>query len=310
MSLRNPFFAVPLAFVSGAISAVLGIGCLGGSSSASRPDYAIPLPTAYSPDASEAGDDAGPLAMTGVAAYQGSPLCNASPATNCCYPDSTHVCLPTPCEAPSDAGVPDGPGGFASEVIFGCHVAPAPPGNAAAAAPNVPAVAPACVPAGLGRDGAPCAAGGDCAPGYECVGSAPTATCRPYCCAGNIACLPDQFCDIQHTAQAAPINVPVCMPVEPCDLLANTGCNPGQTCAVVRENGSSSCVATGTAVASASCETEHCAAGLVCLGAPAPGARTCYKLCDMKAVPSKCAAPQTCKGGLPLFLEPGAGVYE
>jgi hypothetical protein len=306
MPSRTHFLAVAVAV---AAWATVSTGCDGGSSAVAGAPDARGLGAAYSPDASEGGepDASDALAPPPVNAYQGNPLCNASPETNCCYPDALHVCAPTACEAPSDAGVADGPGGFASQVLFGCRVAPAPlPASDAA---NLPAVAPACVPAGLGLDGAPCRAGGDCAPGYECVGSDPT--CRHYCCAGNSACQPDQFCDIQRSAQAAaPMNVPVCMPVQQCALIKNTGCLPGQTCAVVREDGSKSCVAVGSANAGESCETEHCAAGLVCLGAPAPGARTCYKLCEMKGVPGACAAPQTCKGGLPLFVDPGVGVCE
>lgn len=267
----------------------------------------------FGPVAGDAGEPEPDSAVEGAAAavatYQGSPLCNASPATSCCYPDALSVCAPTACEAPSDAGIVDGPGGYAyTQVFFGCHVAPATSTSGDAAttsAPSVPQVAPACLPAGLGLDGAPCRAPDDCAPGYECVGS--NGTCRHYCCAGNSACKPDlQFCDIQQTAQATPMNVPVCMPIKPCALLRDA-CPSGETCAVVREDGSTSCVAVGDASVGDSCETDHCKAGLVCLGAP--GSHRCYALCEMSQS-SQCPSTQTCKGGLPLFIDPGIGVCE
>ena len=74
----------------------------------------------------------------------------------------------------------------------------------------------------------------------------------------------------------------------------------------MREDGTDSCVAVGSATAGQSCETEHCAAGLVCLGATA---RTCYALCEIIGA-GQCPAPQTCKGGPPLFQDPGVGVCQ
>jgi hypothetical protein len=289
-------------------SAASGFLASGSSSGGSGDDAGSGAPSPYAdggePDSySYAATEAAPAVM----AYQGSPLCNASQVTSCCYPDALSLCAPTACEAPSDAGAADGPGGFASQVAFGCHLAPSPTsaGDAGAALASGQQVAPACLPAGLGVDGAPCRAPADCAPGYECVGS--DGTCRHYCCAGSIACLHDQFCDIQQTTQSAPMNVPVCMPVETCALLESGACPAGETCAVVREDGSKSCVAVGSAAAGDRCETVHCGAGLVCLGVP--GSRLCYSLCAMK-VPGQCPSTQTCKGGLPLFLDPGVGICE
>jgi len=112
------------------------------------------------------------------------------------------------------------------------------------------------------------------------------------------------------------MSVPVCMPLRQCELVAALDlegglpqpatCPSGQTCAVVREDGATSCVAIGTATAGQSCETEHCAAGFVCLGATV---RTCYALCLMTD-PGPCPAPQACKGGPPLFADPGVGVCQ
>lgn len=318
MSPRRLFLAVPLIVAFCAALAACGGSKAASGFSAQGGDTSSGGGALFTPDAGDAGelalDDAAEGAPAVVATFQGSPLCNASTATSCCYPDSLSLCAPTACEAPSDAGLLDGPGGYA-QVVFGCHLAPAPSAStdaAMASTPPVPLVAPACLPAGLGLSGAPCHAPADCAPGYECVGT--DGTCRHYCCTGNSACKPDvQFCDIQQAVQvgqvgqASPMSVPVCMPIEPCALLQPGACPPGETCAVVREDGSKSCVAVGNASVGDSCETDHCKADLVCLGAP--GKHHCYALCKMTQ-PGQCPPTQTCKGGLPLFLDPGFGVCE
>jgi hypothetical protein len=263
----------------------------------------------YSPDASDAGAPETSVmdvqtAVTPV--VMGNPLCQYSTSGSLCSPDSFSVCAPTGSGAPADAGLADAYGGYAA--VFGCHVAPAMvavPDATSAALLTTPAVAPACLPAGLGVDGVPCDSPSDCAPGYECVGTNHGA-CRHYCCGSSTpACLLSDFCDVQQTVQAPMLTVPVCMPIQPCQLLPNS-CPSNETCAVVREDGTKSCVAVGNATAGQSCDTQHCASGLVCLGTT--GARTCYTLCAMKA--NSCTAPQTCKGGPPLFVDPGVGICE
>jgi hypothetical protein len=98
------------------------------------------------------------------------------------------------------------------------------------------------------------------------------------------------------------------MPLKPCRLLDDVGdagtCAPSETCAVVwDENGTTSCVPVGEAHAGESCETRHCAAGLMCLG------RQCLTLCHT-ANPVQCAAGQICTGGLPVFPDPLVGVCD
>jgi hypothetical protein len=136
------------------------------------------------------------------------------------------------------------------------------------------------------------------------VGSA--GTCRHYCCSGNQSCRLDQFCDIQRTSSGSTLNVPVCVPTRQCDLLQPGTCPSGDTCAVVREDGSLSCVEVGSATVGQSCQAEHCASGLVCLGA---ATRTCYALCEV-GKQNQCPTSQTCKGGLPLFVDPSVGVCQ
>jgi len=239
--------------------------------------------------------------------YQGNPLCNASSAIGGCYPDDPITPIAAVACA-ADGGLVDAGSGL------GCHV------QSAASGPHA-----ICLPAGSGTSGSPCTAPSDCAPGLECVG---TGVCRPYCCAGESHCSANdagttdagaEFCDIQTAATSPQTKVPVCMPVRMCDLWSQVegqdACGHGATCAVVREDGTTSCVAVGTAVAGDACDAEHCGAGLVCLGAA--GQRRCYALCATQdagyapsPVPGSCTQGQSCKGGLPLFPDPNVGICQ
>jgi hypothetical protein len=86
------------------------------------------------------------------------------------------------------------------------------------------------------------------------------------------------FCDIVPLHEATTL-VPACVPVTPCKLLDTTTCGANKTCSIVRDDGTTSCIATGVAGPGDSCDSTHCAAGLVCLGQA--GARQCFQLCDM-----------------------------
>lgn len=261
---------------------------------------------------------------------QGSPLCNAM-AQSSCYPDTpTGQCAPAiaadaasvPADA-SDAGVDadasepldgqadaaaasDGDAGTDASAGLGCHVVETADAG----------ITPVCSASGAGVDGDACSDSSDCAAAYECVGAG---TCRPYCCSGS--CDSTHFCDVQpeaHPAGAgAPVPVPVCMPVRPCALPGESNdagrCAQGnETCAVVLAGVASqsvavaSCVQSGTAAVGESCEAEHCAAGLTCIGSW--GNKICYTLCDTTDASSECAGSQVCSGGLPLFPNPTTGV--
>ena len=149
-----------------------------------------------------------------------------------------------------------------------------------------------------------CAHPTECSPGYECVQGG---TCRHYCCAGNSACSENQFCDVQPVADAPGTLVPVCLAQIPCILLKNEPCSPDEQCSVVRDDGATSCVTVGTAQDGQSCEEEHCASKLVCLGPL--GARRCEPLCST-LTPGDCPIGRTCIGTLPLFPNPTVGVCQ
>jgi hypothetical protein len=239
-------------------------------------------------DASEGSYEAG-----AVNAYQGSPLCNASSSKGC-YPDDPASAQT--CNIAVDAGVHDGED---AGTPYACHVSPS--ANTAVGPVQV------CIAAGTGHDGDACTSGGDCAAGFECVGQG---TCRHYCCDPTACDGAQSFCDIQ-TILDAPIpdtRVPVCMPVSRCTLLNDDYCAANETCAVVKaSDGTTSCVPIGPQLVGQECETDHCAADLVCLGPL--GSRTCYQLCETSA-PSVCQPGQSCVGSAPEFQDPSVGICQ
>jgi hypothetical protein len=317
---------VRLLLITSALLAPLAAGCGNvpfvttgspGSGAGAAPEDAAPY-APYEPDAGDAAFGAANFEVSEGApatatAAQGSPLCNASPYVGGCYPD-----LPTTakaCGVAPDAGV-EGLVVVSYDQALGCHVrAVGTDGGAAGAAgPDADAgnaVGPVCLAAGPGGTGAPCAHATDCAATYECVGSlSGLGTCHHYCCAGTSACSSDQFCDIQPLTEDSTTMVPVCMPTAPCVLLqacpalGPCQCAPDEDCQVVRENGTTSCVSVGAAGEGESCDSEHCAQGLTCIGAT--GARRCYTLCHT-ATAAECAPGESCTTGLPLFPDPTVG---
>jgi hypothetical protein len=248
-------------------------------------------------DGGEAATDAPTEAMP-AEVLQGSPLCNAVPTS--CYPD--HPTTAKACGEAPDGGAYNPSGGY-DNAALACRVV-ATPQDAMPASQN-----PTCAAAGPAGDGSWCKSSSECQPAFDCVGSG---TCQQYCCSGNAECVADQFCDIQPTAQAPSVEIPVCMPIHPasgCKLLDPAACPVTETCAVVRDDGATSCVAVGGAQAGEECDTDHCAAGLVCLG---PGSRTCFLLCTTSATSATsattCPPNQQCQGGLPLFPDPAVGI--
>jgi hypothetical protein len=226
--------------------------------------------------------------------YEGSPLCNASSSTGC-YPDDPASAQTCNFGGDAGAGTTDDDAG----TPYACHVSPT--SNASVGPVQV------CTAAGSGRDGDACTNGGDCAAGFECIGAG---TCRHYCCDPTACDGAHSFCDIQ-TILDAPIpdtRVPVCMPVSPCTLLNDDDCPVNETCAVVKpSDGTTSCVPVGPQLVGQECETDHCAADLVCLGPL--GTRKCYQLCETSGA-SVCPAGKTCGASAPEFQNPAVGICQ
>lgn len=296
---------IPRPLVAVTVCIAVAAGALGAacSSSSSSSNGGVTLVyTPLPPDASDASEEpATPLADAATTApnpIQGSPLCNSSPASGLCYPDD-------PATAKACGSAPDGgafdPGADYDGAILGCHVV--------SEGGSPPAPAPACLTSGTGADGGACDASADCIATQECVG---TGTCRRYCC--SAPCDPQDFCDTQLETQNPALLVPVCVPIRPCGLLDEStdaaACPASETCtAFVGSTGAglTTCVAVGQARAGDSCDLQHCAQGLVCLGMW--GEKRCYALCHTDAG-TDCPPTQTCTGGLPLFPNPGIGLCQ
>lgn len=235
---------------------------------------------------------------TAAQPIQGSPLCNASMGSGLCFPDDPATAAA--CGTAPDGGAYDPTANYEGGVL-GCHVV-----NEGGLPPTP---VPACLTAGTGADGAACEASADCAATQECVG---TGMCRRYCC--STPCDSQDFCDIQLETQNPTLVVPVCLPIRPCGLLDlptdAAPCPMNQTCAAfVSASGAglTTCVDVGQGQAGDSCDSQHCAAGLVCVGMW--GEKRCYTLCHTDGG-AECTTTQTCTGGLPLFPNPAVGLCQ
>jgi hypothetical protein len=284
-------------FTACSIVAAVDAAGPGGSDVVNPHDAGASDGTAVDSGAPEAAVDG-----TAASPYQGNPLCRASTSMGC-YPDNPVSSMTANACGPSAAMVDSG-------TMLACHVQPGAQGPL-----------PVCSAAGSGTSGSMCSASTDCASGFECVAhpGSGTGECRHYCCGGQSRCSSgddggsSEFCDIQ-SAVPSQTRVPVCMAVRSCALLNDQGpdaqancaapgtgtcCGQGETCSIVSDNGTTSCVAAGTVPVGGGCDTDDCAADLVCLGPP--GQRSCYQLCLVMASASACPNGQMCKGGWPLF---------
>jgi len=150
----------------------------------------------------------------------------------------------------------------------------------------------ACQPAGKGQSGAPCAAAADCAPGLACVTEGSTGVCRAYCCEASTLCGASAFCaerSLEGAGGKTAISVPVCVPADdcsldepyPCPTNKQCKCKAGTACAVVKDDGTTSCVPPGNGRSGDQCP---CAAGFVC----SKTTSTCFKLCSTTAATPDC----------------------
>ncbi len=152
-----------------------------------------------------------------------------------------------------------------------------------------------CAPAGTGATGAPCLSVGDCAPGFACVGDGNAGQCRPYCCGGPTACEKGTYCADQPVRGAAGQSklqlVPVCVQADDCNLADPYPCPPtkqckckeGTSCAVVRDDGTTSCLTPGAGRAGDACP---CAPGHVC----SLTSKTCLKICQTDSSATECGS--------------------
>ena len=232
-----------------------------------------------------------------AAPYHGNPLCHVDLSTDC-SPDEDTYRLSTggTCEKPAaDAG--DASTAAGDTTSGACRITG-----------NDGGIGPRCSSANAaGGDGASCQVGTDCAAGFDCVaGEAGAKACRHYCCAGTCKGQLSQngggtFCDVQSLVDVHQ-KAPVCLPIKQCKLLGTGECASNESCAVVTESGDTGCVAVGVQQVGASCDDDHCAAQLTCLGQP--GSRKCYKLCKVSS--SDCGTSMVCETST-VFKDPTFG---
>ena len=151
------------------------------------------------------------------------------------------------------------------------------------------AAVPGCTPAGDLVVSNPCQTAGDCGVGLACVATPSGGVCRPYCCGQVEACPIDTYCAPVPMAEAA-VKIPVCLPAYKCKPLDDTTCTNGQTCTIVRDDGTTSCVDPGDGSRGDACP---CAAGQVC----SKITNTCLKLCHIGNDTADCGAG-SCQGGV------------
>ena len=283
-----PHYAALIGFGLAVPSAMAGCGSGSGTNGAS---YGTPTKiVTVTPDASDAGlSDEIQQGSAIPQTFIGSPLCHSS-YDNGCYPD---VAIDA-CELNADGGSPTTDAGSYGFATPACHVV------ASGSKPGT-----ACSPAGFGLTNAACSQSAQCAAAHECIGAG---SCRRYCCGGTSSCQVNEFCDVQPTAQEPATIVPVCMPEVPCLLFDDGFCPANQQCSIVREDGTTSCVNVGGAKDGESCVAEHCARGLVCIGAQ--DAATCAPLCYTSAQDACASTGRKCIATLPLFRSAAIGVCQ
>ena len=99
----------------------------------------------------------------------------------------------------------------------------------------------------------------------------------------------DTYCAPVPMAEAA-VKIPVCLPAKKCKPLDDSTCTDGQTCTIVRDDGTTSCVDPGDGSRGDFCP---CAAGQVC----SKITNTCLKLCHIGNDAADCGAG-SCQGGV------------
>ncbi|MDI1448032.1 hypothetical protein [Polyangium sp. 6x1] len=199
-----------------------------------------------------------------------------------------------------------GEGCMSSESAIGCGVSMNPDGTPLVSCQIVPTPMGAsaqCLTPGTFKSGDPCTRTSDCAPGLGCaLTGASVGSCRPYCCGAvedcpaNTYCAPAPMAD--DTANAAPLPIPVCIAATECTLLDDTSCPQGLTCTLVREDGTTSCVAPGAGTLDGACP---CAAGYLCVAA----FNSCRALCHTSG--NDCPDGMVCQGASNSYPD-GIGV--
>jgi hypothetical protein len=303
-SSRSSRFLLKITLAAGTLTAVAALvaGCTSLSASS---DFAAAKPNPLDDDGTGSGAPTAAATDASVAKttpYRGNPLCRVTDGASCMPDDDGYrrTIGTSECALPSRSDGGDSDGGPA-EIA----------GNACRIGRESGVITSTCKEgeAGGGMDGSTCDVGADCAAGFDCIAGEKRKVCRHYCCTGSCKAYASQngsatFCDVQPLVDVNQ-KAPVCMPLKRCTLLGAGECTTNETCAVVTETGDSGCVTIGDKQVGASCDEDHCAAKLTCIGQP--GSRKCFKLCQVNA--SDCGPALVCATST-IFKDPDFGICQ
>lgn len=174
-----------------------------------------------------------------------------------------------------------GNGGF-EPVAYGCQV------DVSGAEPES-----VCAPIDTGIAlGAACVASSGCPEGAGCAGDI-SGTCLAYCCA-DLDCPTEHFCTplpaTESFKRGGDLKIPVCKLADNCVPFSDA-CPEGETCTIVKSDGTTSCVPIGTGQA---CDPCPCDEGHMCNYSTG----RCQKLCKT-GHSDECGGGGTCQAILP-----------
>jgi len=160
-----------------------------------------------------------------------------------------------------------------------------------------------CVSVGASKLNDPCMKAEDCAEGLGCVATETNiGICRAYCCGDVENCPQSTYCTTIKMAgdimSPEPLRIPVCEVATQCELLNDAACPVGKACALVRADGTTSCVEPGLGKLGEPCP---CAKDHVC----SKEQNMCLKIC--KEDGEKCPNEMFCQTGSGNFPK-GYGV--
>ena len=155
-----------------------------------------------------------------------------------------------------------------------------------------------CGASGTSGENAPCKEASDCAAELGCVHGL-TPVCLSYCCGDPDWCPSDTYCAPAVMEDDQSISIPVCTPADNCALFIDIPCTAGQTCQIVRDDGTTSCMAPGPGTDGQACP---CAKGFTCSWSTG----TCLTLCHTMGG-TECGTKGYCEGGIEPYPD-GVGV--
>ena len=139
---------------------------------------------------------------------------------------------------------------------------------------------PTCLPSSTFAGGTTygaCGPNGECPKGSGCFSDGTSSACYPFCTDAHLGCPPGGICAYGIEGSDT---LYLCAPYDDCDVVGGSaGCNTGEGCYLVSEQGDGFCITNGTGATGTPCtSTLDCQAGNICAD-PGNG-NVCIKLCD------------------------------